>query len=156
MDKIIGFTISKGKIDHSDVDIFRSGLNIKNINQNGFDIYIWGVGNLENCIVNGKYSLSCPLNENLLDRNVLISLSEKSVIVENDWLGSIPVFYNTKDVIVSTLCLKAFRNKVIDPEGLNNYFEFGYSVFEQTPFLDVKFLRYFSKIRIDEGGIVVE
>ena len=43
------------------------------------------------------------------DRNILISFENDKIIVENDWLGSIPIFYNQKENIISTLsnfCLK--------------------------------------------------
>ena len=68
-----------------------------------------------------------------------------------DWLASKPVFYNEKtakagyninDVI-------DFRNLEIHPEGLNNYLDFGYSVFGLTPIKNVKFLRHSSKLTID-------
>ena len=94
MDKIVGFTVSKHKISHDDIDIFGMGLNKVEFRKNGFNIYLWGIGNIENCVIGGKYSLSFPVSENLLDRNILLYFSNKSIIIENDWLGSIPVFYN--------------------------------------------------------------
>lgn len=73
---------------------------------------------------------------------------------ETDWLGSRPVFYNEKTGKISYQI-----NEVIDdqnirfhPEGLRNYFRFGYSVFGQTPIEDVKFLRYASKIEKGKDG----
>jgi hypothetical protein len=78
---------------------------------------------------------------------------------EQDWLGSSPVFYNTK-----TLKVSKNINEVIDfcslelhPEGFNNYLDFGYSVFEQTPIKNVKFMRYSSLLRIyDDNTLEVE
>lgn len=59
-----------------------------------------------------------------------------------DWLNTYPVFYNEKTGAASHNV-----NDVIDwqdvrihPEGLYNYVDFGYSVFGQTPVMDVKFL----------------
>lgn len=153
--KIIGFTISKNEIDHATIDVFNSNLSIKKINHNNLLIYLWGVGNIDKCKIDSKYSLSFPLNDSLLDRNILISFEDENVVIENDWLGSIPVFYNPNELIVSTLPLKALKDKTIHPEGLNNYFEFGYSVFEQTSFKDVKFMRYFSKIVVDSNCLSV-
>jgi len=153
--KIIGFTISKHEINHADIDIFNTNLSIKEFKRNNLFIYLWGIGNLDQCEINGKYSLAFPLNYSLLDRNILISFEDENVVIENDWLGSIPVFYNPKELIVSSLPLKTLKDKTIHPEGLNNYFEFGYSVFEQTPFKDVKFMRYFSKIIINSNDVNV-
>ena len=155
MNKIIGFTISKKEIDHTAIDIFNSDLSIKAINHNKSFIYLWGIGNIGKCKIDAKYSLSFPLNSSLLDRNILISFQEKNTVVENDWLGSIPIFYNSKELIISTLSRKTLKNKIIHPEGLNNYFEFGYSVLEQTLFKNVKFMRYFSKIVIDSNNLNV-
>lgn len=73
---------------------------------------------------------------------------------DTDWLGSSPVFYNQKTGNISH-CI----NDVIDvsnielhPEGFNNYLDFGYSVFGQTPVRDVKFLRHSSSISGAEDG----
>lgn len=156
VDKIIGFTISKKRISHGDIDIFNIGLTKKEIRSNNLYMYLWGMGNLTNCKIGDKYVLSFPLSETLLDRNVLISFQNDNIIVENDWLGSIPIFYNSKEIIVSTLSLKTLKDKTIHPEGLNNYFEFGYSVLEQTPFMDVKFMRYYSELIINQNRIKIE
>ena len=51
--------------------------------------------------------------------------------------------YNINDVI-------DYRNLEIDPEGFNNYLDFGYSVFQQTPIKHVKFLRHSSRLSIDD------
>lgn len=79
-------------------------------------------------------------------------------IYETDWLGCNPIFYNTKTGKVSHNINDAidFRNLEFHPEGLNNYFDFGYSVFEQTPVKYVKFLRHSSKlIKKDNGKIEI-
>lgn len=151
--KLIGFTISKKEIDHTDIDIFGSNLSIKKINHNNLFIYLWGVGDINKCKIDSKYSLSFPLNASLLDRNILISFEDENIVIENDWLGSIPVFYNPNELIVSTLSRKTLNDKTIHPEGLNSYFEFGYSVFGQTPFNDVNFMRYFSKLVISANEL---
>lgn len=70
------------------------------------------------------------------------------VIYGSDWLASEPFFYNEitgkyshniNDVI-------DYSNLEFDPEGLSNYLDFGYSVLEQTPIKNVKFLRHSSKL----------
>lgn len=75
---------------------------------------------------------------------------------ETDWLASSPVFYNEKTGKVSNNI-----NDVIDfddlefhPEGFNNYLDFGYSVFEQTPVKNVKFLRHSSRLTTEEAGSI--
>lgn len=156
MNKIIGFTVSMNKINHNDIDVFKRGLSLVEFEKNGLHVYLWGIGDLINCKIEDKYALSFPLSETLLDRNVLISFQNDDLIIENDWLGSIPIFYNSKEIIVSTLSLKTLKDKTIHPEGLNNYFEFGYSILEQTPFADVKFMRYFSKLIINQNRIKIE
>ena len=150
MTKIIGFLITKEN-KQPKVDFFDVGIKTILIKHDEYNIYIWGVGDIENYKIENKYALSFPLNENLLDRNILISFANDKIIVENDWLGSIPVFYNDKEQIVSTLSNLCLRDKGIDEEGLSNFCEFGYSVFEQTMFKDVKFMRYYSKLIISDN-----
>jgi hypothetical protein len=69
---------------------------------------------------------------------------------EQDWLGSHPLFYNTKTLKVSSNINDVidYDNIDLDPEGFNNYLDFGYSVLEQTPVKNVKFLRYSSILNI--------
>lgn len=150
MNKIIGFTISNQEIKHTDVDIFKQNIKLINFKKNSFNIYLWGIGDIDKCKINDSYCLSFPLNTDLLDRNVLISFDSDSIIIENDWLGSIPVFYNKKDLIISTLPLKTLTDKIIDDEGLYNYLEFGYSILEHTPYKNVQFMRYYSKLIMND------
>ena len=72
---------------------------------------------------------------------------------ETDWLGTIPVFYNSRTRRASHLLNDVidFPNLEFDPEGLNNYLDYGYCVFELTPFKDVRFLRFSSRITVDDG-----
>jgi len=76
---------------------------------------------------------------------------------KTDWLASKPVFYNEK-----TLKISHNINDVIDysdinfhPEGLNNYLDFGYSVFQQTPLKNVKFLRHSSEIWVENNKLKI-
>jgi len=75
---------------------------------------------------------------------------------KTDWLASNPVFYNEQSQKISHNI-----NDVIDwpnlefhPEGFNNYLEFGYSVFGQTPIKNVRFLRHSSSAGLDENGVI--
>ena len=65
---------------------------------------------------------------------------------ETDWLASKPVFYNelTKKVSHNINDVIDYKNLQFHPEGFNNYLDFGYSVFQQTPIKGVKFLRHSS------------
>ena len=49
--KIIGFTISRGEIDHTNIDIFHSNLEIKIKKVNNLFLYYWGIGNVDECII---------------------------------------------------------------------------------------------------------
>jgi len=133
------------------IDFFDVGLKIIRLEWCAYNIYLWGIGDIEKYKLNEKYSLSFPLHGSLLDRNVLIKFERDSIVIENDWLGSIPVFYNPKENIISTLSNFCLRDRVIDNEGLSNFCEFGYSVLEQTMFKDVKFMRYYSRLIISNG-----
>jgi len=145
MTKVVGFLITKDS-KQPKFDFFNVGIKIITIQHYGYNIYLWGIGNFKEWKIDGKYSLSFPLKDTLFDRNVLISFDGDKIIIENDWLGSIPIFYNPKENIISTLSNLCQKNKTINNEGLSNFCEFGYSVFEQTMFEDVKFMRYYSKI----------
>jgi len=74
--------------------------------------------------------------------------------LETDWLASQPVFYNEKKGIASHNINDVIdhSNLELDPEGFNNYLDFGYSVFGKTPVKHVKFLRHSSRLLIDENG----
>lgn len=78
-------------------------------------------------------------------------------VYNSDWLGSDPVFYNEKTGKVSRNINDVidFRNLAFHPEGLNNYLNFGYSVFEQTPVQHVKYLRHSSALQINNGALQV-
>jgi len=153
--KLIGFIITTEKINPR-IDYFNVGLKLFTITHNNYHIYLWGIGQIENYKINGKYSLSFPLNNSLLDRNILISIEGDEIVIENDWLGSIPVFYNPKEKIVSTISNFCLKDKKIHEEGLSNFCEFGYSVFERTIFEDVKFMRYYSKLIVSNEYIKIE
>lgn len=73
-------------------------------------------------------------------------------VFETDWLASRPVFYHDRTGKVSHNVNDVidFANLEFDPEGFNNYLDFGYSVFEQTPVKHVKFLRHSSRLWKDE------
>lgn len=73
---------------------------------------------------------------------------------ETDWLASEPVYYNTKTHEVSNNIndVIEYRNLEIHKEGLNNFLDFGYSVFGQTPIKNVKFLKHSSKLVVTSSS----
>jgi hypothetical protein len=80
-------------------------------------------------------------------------------IFETDWLASQPIFYNdlTGKVSHNINDVIDYNNLELDPEGFNNYLDFGYSVLEQTPIKHVKFLRYSSRLTVhDDGKLEIE
>lgn len=155
MNKIIGFYIGKDKKEFNQ-DVFHSGINDFTFNCAGFFIRVWGIGDIQSLISDSYFSLSFFKTDDLLDRNVVVRFDNKTITVENDWLGSIPVFYNPDEYIISTLPNLCQTNNEVDLEALSNYFDFGYSVFERTPFKSVKFLRYFSKAVLSADGLNIE
>lgn len=78
------------------------------------------------------------------------------IIFKTDWLGSKPVFYNDYLGLISHNINDVIEHKNITfhPEGLNNYLDFGYSVFGQTPVENVKFLPHSSSIYLNIDGKV--
>lgn len=78
----------------------------------------------------------------------------KTLLFESDWLASKPVFYHTRTGLASHDIHDVVDYSVaeFDPEGVNNFLDFGYSVFEQTPIKDVKFLRHSARLWRDERG----
>jgi asparagine synthetase B (glutamine-hydrolysing) len=81
------------------------------------------------------------------------------VLFETDWLGSAPVFYHEKTGKASHNINEVidYADVEFDPEGLNNFLDFGYSVFEQTPVKHVKFLRHSARLLAqDDGTLTVE
>lgn len=73
---------------------------------------------------------------------------------ETDWLASRPVFYNDNTNLISYDISEVidYNNISFHPEGLRNYLKYGYCVLGQTPFENVKFLRFSSKIWLDDNG----
>jgi hypothetical protein len=82
----------------------------------------------------------------------------ETLVYESDWLASRPLFYNVRNGRASHAI-----NDVIDladiefdPEGFNDYLDFGYCVFERTPLRDVRMLRFSSRLLSGPEGLRVE
>jgi hypothetical protein len=76
------------------------------------------------------------------------------ILFETDWLASRPVFYNehTGKASHNINDVIDYANLEVDPEGFNNYLDFGYSVLEQTPIKHIKSLRHSSRLVADNQG----
>jgi len=101
-------------------------------------------------------AINYPAHSSLLRHNLLIKVKDDSVVIENDWIGGIPVYYNQDDKIVSTysnVCLRDDRS--FDDEGLYLFLKYGFSVMGLTPFKKVKSLRYYSSINFSTNTLSV-
>ncbi len=78
--------------------------------------------------------------------------------LQTDWVNTKPVFYNetTRKFSHNIHELIDYKNLELDAEGFNNYLEFGYSVFNQTPIKNIKFLDACSKISLADGNLKIE
>ena len=80
------------------------------------------------------------------------------LLYESDWLASQPFFYNVRTGRASHNINQVIdlANLEFDPEGFNDYLDFGFSVFERTPLRDVRMLRYSSRLFSGPDGLRVE
>ena len=82
----------------------------------------------------------------------------ETLVFETDWLASRPVFYNVRtgrssQVVDDVIDLADLE---FDPEGLNDYLDFGFSVFGRTAVRDVRMLRFSSRLYSGPAGLRVE
>ena len=82
----------------------------------------------------------------------------ETLIFETDWLASRPFFYNLRTQRCSRLIddVIDLTDLEFDPEGLNDYLDFGFSVFGRTPVRDVRMLRFSSRLHSGPDGLRVE
>ena len=107
-------------------------------------------------VARGVWSMGFPAGDSLMDHNLLISVTEYGVTVENDWLGSIPVYFNEKEKIVSTfpdVCLT--KPPETDKEGLYLFFFFLFAALGTTPFKGIYTLRYYSALQYNKDTLSV-
>lgn len=76
------------------------------------------------------------------------------IVAENDWIASKPTFYNTRTNQYSENPLRIFeeKDKEIDIDGLADYLDFGYCVFGNTPFKNIKFIQANQQLIKNEDG----
>jgi len=121
-------------------------------------IKFWYIGNENDFKRNHqRISMSPFHDDNLYDRNILINFNKDNITIENDWLGSIPVYYNLETKEVSTYpTLVHKKNLEFDYYGLINYFDAGFCLYGHTQFKSVKFLRFLSTLTIKNDALFVE
>ncbi|WP_213077783.1 hypothetical protein, partial [Escherichia coli] len=68
-------------------------------------------------------------------------ITDNIITVKNDWLASIPFFYNKNKGVVSTFYNAVIDSFEIDKIGCDAFFRYGYSFYGTTPFKDVNFLQ---------------
>jgi hypothetical protein len=83
---------------------------------------------------------------------------DEHVVYESDWLASWPFFYNLRTGRASHNINEVvdLANLEFDPEGLNDYLDLGFSVFERTPVRDVRMLRHSARLLGGPAGLRVE
>ena len=154
--KPIGFSYSE-KIIGKNFGYPSENISSYSTTVNDWYFNLWYIGEIsENKKNELQYSFSFPETNSLLDKNLIICIANDKVTIENDWLGAIPVYYNLKDKVISTIPDLCLNNNSFDEEGLNVFLEFGYSAFEKTPFKDVQFMRYYSSLIVANNVIKIE
>jgi len=99
------------------------------------------------------------------DHGALLEFDNDFIRIKNDWLASVPIFYNESLTRISTF-FQAIDQKTVEQcygldvgsPGLAGYFKFGYSVFEETPISGVKFAQPYSTftLNINNSGCFIE
>jgi hypothetical protein len=126
----------------------------KQFQNSDFIIDIWFFGELPVKIDEGVTTLGVP--GSYRNSGLMIEYDSTNVSVSNDWLASVPVFYNKDSQIISTNINSCVDSKELDSAGLDLYLNYGYVVMEKTPFKHVSFMRYMSKIQASVDNIDVE
>lgn len=154
--KITGFFLGDRFLNTAEVDVFNTGLSLHKLEHEGRKITLWGYGELGECTAGSRrsYTLSFPHTESLDDRNVLITLEEGGIRIENDWLASIPVFYDSNTGACTTRAPLLTDGRAIpfDVEALGDYLDAGYALFERLPLQGIRFMRFSSRLLIPAAG----
>ena len=135
----------------NDIDVFWVWLNFLELEKFWYKIILRWKWNIWKFKMLTKFCYRKWVIDDLNDRNFVISFLDDWIKVENDWLWSIPIFYNSSKKIVSTLCLKTLINNddfEYDLDWCNCYFNAWYSLFWSTCLKNIKFLRWNSEIII--------
>lgn len=147
--KIIWFLIHPKDINIplDDIDIFNAWLNFISFEKLWYKLIFWGIWNIEKLESKDKISFRSNQDLTLDDRNIVVDFSKDEIIIENDWLWSIPIFFNKQQKIISTLSLKIiYSNFEYDINAVSDYFKAWYCLYGNTLIKWIKFLRFYSKI----------
>lgn len=84
--------------------------------------------------------------------------ARETLVYESDWLASRPFFYNMKTGAASRNINEVIdlADVEFDPEGFNDYLDFGFCVFGRTPVRDVRMLRHSARLWRGPQGLRVE
>lgn len=77
---------------------------------------------------------------------------------ENDWIGSKPVFYNTRTKKVSKNALDIIEKDdlIIDENGLIDFLDYGYCVFGATPFKHIRFVQAQESLYLENNQFLIK
>lgn len=92
-----------------------------------------------------------------LTENTLSTPGNSKFLAQTDWLGLEKVFYSKQGVATDLNHLVHRIDELsLNPEGLYNYLDFGYSVFGQVPVDGINFLQHSRTLSEDGEGNFVE
>jgi hypothetical protein len=152
--KISGFILSRKPIDF--IPKINPQLKTKVITGDWGRLVLYSSDDCFSTISPDVWSLGYPPCADLLKHNLLISVKDDDVVIENDWIAGIPVYFNEDDGIVSNyanVCLR--EDKTLDEEGLYLFLKYGFSVMGVTPFKKVKSLRYYSCVNYSKNSMSI-
>lgn len=152
--KITGFILSPTPTDF--LPAINPMIRRKTISGPWGHLTLFSTGNDIEAVEPGVWSLGFPPHTSLMDHNLLIRVTDEGVTIENDWLASIPVYFNEKEKIISTfpeVCLT--EDTELNEEGMFLYLKYGFSAFGTTPFRSVQSLRYFSSLTCNRKRITL-
>jgi hypothetical protein len=155
MSKIVGFVLSQNQSTY--IPLINPSLTRTTISGKWGFLTLYKTGDQVEPMAPNVWSMGFPAHQSLLDHNLLLTIGEDEILIENDWLGGIPVYYNSREKIVSTFpeeCLT--KNPELSEEGLYLFLKYGFSALGTTPFKDMSTLRYFSLLRYRPTAITIE
>ena len=129
-------------------------VNFKDYSNQSISIRIYFFGVLNVTTTSQKVQIGSI--SDLKSRGLYIEIYNENIVIKNDWLASIPLFFNRKKLTISTDFQFCVESREIDEVGITYFLKYGYSVFGRTPVQDVEFLEYCSEISIQDDIILVK
>ncbi|PWD99564.1 asparagine synthase-related protein [Marinilabilia rubra] len=150
--KIAGFVLSQSPLKY--LPKLNPDLSVKTISGKWGYLYLYSMDKNIAPIEPGVWSLGFPPHKSLLHHNLLLTIEHDNVLIDNDWIGGIPVYFNSEEKIISTFPEVCIGNSPrFDDEGVYLFMKYGFSAFGKTPFADVSMMRYYSSIKFSEEGL---